>query len=122
VLQQELHALVVHDVAVLDAVRAEADRVLHRLGIGGVRHHLELALAADRECRAQLVFEQERVPVPVPCRPHDAARQIELDVIDTVLDLLADRAHEAVGTVAFERMAGGEEVAAGRREEVPAGE
>ena len=120
VLEQQLDALVVHDVAVLDAVRAEADRVLHGLGIGRVRHHLEVALAADRERRLQLVLEQERVPVAVPRRAHDAAGEVQLDVIDAVLDLLADRFHEAVRAVALERVARGEEVAAGRGEEMTA--
>ena len=59
--------------------------------------------------------------VQVPRRPHDAAREIELDVVDAVLDLLADRLDEAVGAVALERMPGGQEVAAGRGQEMAAG-
>ena len=119
-LEEELDALVVHDVAVLDAVRPEANRVLHGLGIGRVRHHLEVALAADGERRFQLVLQQERVPVAVPGGTHDAAGEVHLDVIDPVLDLLADGFHEAVGAVAFERMARSEEVPAGRRQEMAA--
>ena len=122
VLEEQLDALVVHDVAVLDAVRPEPNRVLHGLGIGRVRHHPELALAADGERRLQLVLQQERVPVAVPGGTHDAAREVHLDVIDAVLDLLADRFHEAVGAVAFERMTRSEEVPAGRREEMAARE
>ena len=113
-------AIVVHDVAVLDAVGAEADRVLHGVGIRRVRHHPKLALLADRERGFELVLEQERVPVAVPRRAHDAAREVELDVVDAVLDLLADRFHEAVRPVALECVTRGEEVAAGRREEMAA--
>ena len=121
--EQQLDALVVHDVAVLDAVRAEPDRVLHRIGVGRVRHHLELALAADREGRfAARPSSRNECRVAVPRRPHDAAREVELDVVDAVLDLLADRLDEAVGAVALERVTRGQEVAAGGREEMAAGE
>ena len=58
----------------------------------------------------------------VPGGPQDAARQVQLDVVDAILDLLADGLDEAVRSVAFERMSGGQEVAAGRREEVAGGE
>ena len=102
----------------LDAVRTQADRRLHRRRVGGVRHHLELAQLADVERRLQLVVEQERMPVQVPCRAHDAARQVELDVIDAVLDLLADRLDPAVGPVDLQRVTRGEEVPAGGREEM----
>jgi hypothetical protein len=59
VLEQEGDALVVHDVAMLDAVGTQPDRILHCLGVGGVRHDLEAALAADLEGSADLVVEQE---------------------------------------------------------------
>src|SRR5262249_31758688 len=66
VLEQERDALVVHDVAMLDAVGAEPDRTLHRVRVGGMRHDLEAALAADLESSADLVIEQERMGVEVP--------------------------------------------------------
>src|SRR4030095_2086676 len=109
---QALHALRVHDVAVLHAVSAEACRGLHRLRARGMGHDGEAALAADREGRLELVVEQERLPVPIPRRAHDASGEIALDVMDALLDLLPDGAHEAVRPVAFPRVAGGEEVAA----------
>jgi len=40
-------------------------------------------------------------------------------VIDAILDLLADRFHEAVRPVAFERVSRCQEVTAGRRQEMP---
>ena len=78
VLQEQLDALVVEDVAMLDAVCPQPDRVLHRLGIGRMRHHLELAQLADLEGRFQFVLQQERVPVAGPrrapgCRPTGSA-------------------------------------------------
>src|SRR5215471_12629353 len=66
VLEQQLDALVVHNVAMLDAMGAEPDRILHCFRVGGVRHHLEATLAADLEGSADLVVEQERVGVEVP--------------------------------------------------------
>jgi hypothetical protein len=60
--------------------------------------------------------------VPIPRRAHDASGEVELDVVDAVLDLLPDGAHEAVRPVAFPRVAGGEEVAARGGKKVPAGE
>src|SRR3954454_23338445 len=121
VLEQEVNALVVHDVAVLDAMGAEPDRVLHRIRVGGMRHDLEAALAADLEGGAQLFVEQERMGVKVPCRPHDAAREVELDVVDTVLDLLADGFYPAIGTVDLQRMTRGQKVPAGGGKEMTAG-
>src|SRR6185369_17225105 len=47
VFKQERDALVIHDVAVLDAVGAEPDSVLHRIRVGGMRHDFEAALAED---------------------------------------------------------------------------
>ena len=50
-------------------------------------------------------------------RTHDPAGEIELDVIDTGLDVLADGAHEPIGTVTGQREAGAERVAGRGREE-----
>src|SRR5690242_9042421 len=88
VLEQERDALVIHDVAMLDAVGAEPDRILHCIWVGGMRHDLEAALPADLEGSADLVIEQERMGVEVPCWTHDAAREVKLDMVDAVLDLL----------------------------------
>ena len=60
--------------------------------------------------------------MPIPVRPHDAAGQVELDVVHAVLDLLADGLDEAVGAVALAGLAGGEKVPAGGRQEVARGE
>ena len=59
VLEQERDALVIHDVAMLDAMGAEPDRILHCIRVGGMRHDLEAALPADLEGSADLVVEQE---------------------------------------------------------------
>src|SRR5215472_862901 len=59
VLEQERDALVVHNVAMLDAMSAEPDRILYRLRVSGMRHDLEAALPADLEGSADLVVEQE---------------------------------------------------------------
>ena len=99
VLEQQRDALVVHDVAVLDAMGTEPDRILHRIRVGGMGHDLEAALPADLERSADLVVEQERMGVKVPGRPHDAARQVELDVVDAIFDLLADGLHPTIGAV-----------------------
>src|SRR6516165_12063323 len=80
------------------------------------------ALPADLESSADLVVEQERMGVEVPRRPHDAAREVELDVVDAILDLLADGLHPAVGAVDLQCMARGKEVSAGGGEEITAGE
>src|SRR6478672_3396983 len=66
VLEQQRDTLVVHDVAMLDAMGAEPDRVLYSIRVGGVRHDLEAALPADLERRTDLVVKQERVGVEVP--------------------------------------------------------
>src|SRR5258705_5115782 len=60
------------------------------------------------------------MPVPIPCGTHDAAREVQLDVIDSVLDLLADRFDKAIRAVALQRVTGGEEVASGCSEKVTA--
>jgi len=54
-----LDALPVHEVAVLDAVRAQADGGLDGLGARSMRHHAIAALGADAESRLELVVEQE---------------------------------------------------------------
>ena len=87
-----------------------------------MRHDLEAALAADLKGGADLVVEQERVGVEVPGRPHDAAREIELDVVDPILDLLADGFHPAIGAIDLQRMTGSQEVPARSGEEITAGE
>src|SRR5712691_2400079 len=101
---------------------AQPDCILYRIRVGGMRHDLETALPADLEGSPHLVVEQERVGVEVPGRPHDAARQVELDVVDAVLDLLADGFDPPVGAVDLQRMTGGQEVSARGREEMTAGE
>ena len=83
---------------------AEPDRILHCFRVGGVRHHLEATLAADLEGGADLVVEQERVGVEVPSRPHDTAREVKLDVVDAVLDLLSDGFHPTIRAVDLQRM------------------
>src|SRR3984893_11708687 len=122
VLAQERDALVIHDVAMLDAMGAEPDRILHCIRVGGMRHDLEAALPADLEGSADLVFEQEGMGVEVPCRPHDPAREVKLDMVDAVLDLLADGFHPTIGAVNLERMTRGQEVSACGGQEITAGE
>ena len=53
--EQEGDALVVHDVAMLDAMSAQPDCILYRIRVGGVRHDLETALPADLEGSVDLV-------------------------------------------------------------------
>src|ERR1700722_6994496 len=122
VLVQERDALVIHDVAMLDAMGAEPDRILHCIRVGGMRHDLEAALPADLEGSADLVVEQERMGVEVPCRPHDAAREVKLDMVDAVLDLLADGFHPTIGAVNLQRMTRGQEMSARGGEEITASE
>src|SRR5690242_8709032 len=122
VLEQERDALVIHDVAMLDAMGAEPDRILHCIGVSSMRHDLEAALSTDLEGSADLVVEQERMGVEVPCRPHDATREVKLDMVDAVLDLLADRFHPTIGAVNLQRMTRGQEMSARGGEEIPAGE
>src|SRR6201997_5176474 len=60
--------------------------------------------------------------VEVPSRPHDAAGKVKLDVVDAVLDLLADGFHPTIGAVDLQRMTRGQEVSARGGEEMTAGE
>src|SRR4029077_5852046 len=60
--------------------------------------------------------------VEVPRRPHDAAREVELDMVDAVFDLLANGFHPTIGTVDLQRMPRGQEVPARGGEEMTAGE
>src|SRR6185312_12546228 len=101
---------------------AQPDCILYRIRVGGVRHDLKPALSADLEGGADLVVEQERVGMEVPRRPHDAARKVELDVVDAVLDLLADCLHPTIWAVDLERVTRGQEVSARGGEEITAGE
>ena len=121
-LQETGDTVFVHHVAVFDAVSAEPDGGFHRPGVGGVGHDRHGALAAQIECRLQLLGQQERVQVPVPMGTHNAAGQVQLDVVYAVFDLLADGFHEPVGAVALPCVAGGQEMAAGGGEEIAAGE
>src|SRR5215472_12243807 len=60
--------------------------------------------------------------VEVPGRPHDAAREVELDVVDAVLDLLADGFHPTIGAVDLQSVTRGQEVSGRGGEEITAGE
>ena len=115
-------AFLVHDVAVLNGMRAQAQRGLDGIGVGGVGHYRKLALAGDGEGGAQLLFEEEGMPVAIPVRPHDAAGEVEFDVVNAVLDLLADGLDEAVGPIALAGLAGGEEVSARGGQKIAGGE
>src|ERR1700747_3635270 len=117
-LEQERDALAIHDVAMLDAMGAELDRILHCIRVGGMRHDLEATLSADLEGGADLVVEQERMGVEIPCRPHDAAREVKLDMVDTVLDLVADGFHPTTGAVNLQRMTRGQKMSARGGEEI----
>src|SRR5258707_8239151 len=58
----------------------------------------------------------------VPSRPHDTTREVKLDVVDAVFDLLADGFHPTIGSVDLQRMTRGQEVSARGGEEITAGE
>ena len=58
----------------------------------------------------------------VPSRPHNAAREVKLDVVDAVLDLLADGFHPTIWAVDLQRMTRGQKVSARSGEEITAGE
>src|SRR5215467_8912845 len=73
VLEQERDALVVHDVAMLDAMGAQPDCILYRIRVGGMRHDLEATLVADLERGANLVVEQKLVGMEVQNRHHNDA-------------------------------------------------
>src|ERR671924_2188520 len=59
--------------------------------------------------------------MPVPRRPHDAAAEIKLDVVDAVLNLLANGLDEAVWAIARLGEFGGEGVPGRCGEEIAAG-
>ncbi len=56
----------------------------------------------------------------VPEGAHDSARQIQLDVVNAVLDLLSHGVNETVRVVALAGVAGGQEVPAGSSKKIPA--
>src|SRR4249920_4198427 len=58
----------------------------------------------------------------IPGRPHDAAGEVERDVVDAVLDLLADGFDPSVGAIDLQRMTRGQEVSARGGEEMTVGE
>jgi len=109
VLDQERDALVVHDVAMLNAMGAQPDRTLHRFRVGGMRHDLEAALPADLEGSADLVVEQERMGVEVPCRtPFLICSRMAFT--------------QPIGAVNLQRMTRGQKMSARGGEEITAGE
>src|SRR5437763_16306183 len=64
----------------------------------------------------------QRPPTPSPGTRHDdVAREVELDVVDAVLNLLADRLDPPIGAVDLQRMTRGQEVPARGRQEMTAG-
>src|SRR5207245_7213591 len=101
VLQEELDALFVHDIAMFDAVRPESYGGLNRLGVGSMGHHLIATLATDGKGGLQLVIQKKRMPVPVPEGPHNAPTQLELDVGHAVLGLYTNSIHAPIRTVAL---------------------
>ena len=116
--RQRGDAFLVHNVPVFHGVRPVLHRRLDRRRVGGVGHHRKLPLPADGESRRQLLGQQKRMPVPIPVRPHNAARQVQLDVIYPVLNLLPDGLHEPVGPVALPRLPGGQEMPPGGGQKV----
>src|SRR5215468_3565677 len=58
----------------------------------------------------------------IPGRPHDAAREVELDMVDAVLDLLADGFDPTIGAVNLQCMTRSQEMSPRRGEEITAGE
>ena len=94
-------AVLVGDVGMLDAVGAQLDGHLHGLRVGGVGHDREVTLAAKCEGGRYLLGQQERLGVPVPPGTHDAAREVQLDVVDIVLHLVADGLGVSVRPVAL---------------------
>src|SRR2546429_156535 len=75
-----------------------------------------------RHGNTDLVVEQERMGMKVPGRTHDTAREIKLDVVDAIFDLLADGFDPPVGAIDLQRMTRGQEVPARGGEEITAGE
>ena len=111
-------AFVIHDVAVLDGPGVVADGTLDGVGVGGVGHDLHTALMANLVCGLQLIREEEAVPVPVPVGAHDAAGEVEFNVIYVVVYLLSDGEHEVFRTVTLLREGPAGSVAAGGGEEI----
>src|SRR3954469_2512714 len=54
--------------------------------------------------------------------PIDATREVKLDMVDAVLDLLADSFHPAIGSINLQRMARSQEMSDRGGEEITAGE
>src|SRR5262245_54114113 len=71
VLQEELDTLLVHDIAVFDAVCPQPYGGLDRLGVGSMGHDVVATLATDSKGGLQLLLQEERMPVPVPGWPHN---------------------------------------------------
>src|SRR5215813_8932204 len=105
VFQEQLDALLVHDIAMFDTVRSKSNCRFHCLRIGGMGHHLITALATDSKGGLQLIIQEKRVPVPIPGRPHNAPGEIELDVVHAVFNLFANSLYESIGTIALPGMA-----------------
>src|SRR6516162_3615290 len=122
VLKQERDALVIHDVAMLDAVGAEPDRILHGIRVGGMRHDLEAALPADLEGSADLVVEQERMGVEVPCRPMMPPERLSLIWSTPFLICSRMAFTQPIGAVNLQRMTRGQKMSARGGEEITAGE
>ena len=56
----------------------------------------------------------------VPEWPHDTTAQIQLDVIDTVFDLFADRFDESMRSITLSGMSSGDKVASSSSEKIAA--
>ena len=67
-------------------------------------HDFVAPLVTDGKGGPKLVLEQERMPVPIPGWPHDATREIELNVIHTVFDLVTDGLDEPIGAITLSGM------------------
>ena len=89
-LLHELHAFVVHEGAVLDAVDAAAHRALDAFGTMSVRGHLEAIVPRRRDHGADLLFGHLRIGAVLGDRQH-AAGGGDLDGVGAVLVTLAHR-------------------------------
>src|SRR5262245_63865804 len=105
VFQEQLDTLLVHDTAVFDTVCSKPNGRFDCLRIGGMRHHLITALATDSKGGLQLIIQEKRVPMPIPGRPHNAPGEIELDVVHTIFNLLANSLYKSIGAIALSGMA-----------------